>query len=154
MKIQVPQEHLDSILELYKPECRYLYDATLDFPKATGVFKLGDTYYTRERLAHMTSIEAQLCLNQLCYSAFGEWMSTKTLDHSIPFEEYLKKMKENMFIVDSRILFKMPIDSSKVLIGSIELMRLKKYDKIYLAILDYEFDDRKSKGQIKLALRL
>ena len=78
--MQVPQERLESVLELYKPDCQYLVEVTTKYPKAEGKFKLGDTYYTAIKLEHMTSIEAQLCVNQLCYSAFGEWLPEGRFD--------------------------------------------------------------------------
>ena len=44
---------------------------------------MGSTYYTTQKLEHMTSIEAQLCLNQLSYSAFGEWLPEGRLDEKV-----------------------------------------------------------------------
>ena len=103
MKMQVPEAKLDRVLELYKPDCRYLVEATTEYPKAEGRFRMGSTYYATQKVEHMTLIEAQLCLNQLCYSAFGEWLPEGRFDEKVSFDDYLELMKENMFIVESNI---------------------------------------------------
>jgi len=154
MKMQVPQERLESVLELYKPDCRYLVEATAEYPKAEGKFKLGDTYYTTRKLEHMTSIEAQLCLNQLCYSAFGEWLPEGRFDVTMTFEKYLELMKENMFIIDSNIRFRKPIPTNGEIQGVVELTKIKRHGNLYLAFLDYDLEQGKSKGNLELALKL
>ena len=115
--MQVPQERLLKVLELYKPECRYLIRADTEHPKANGIFRLGNTYYTSRKLTHITAIEAQLCLNQLCYAAFGEWLPQGRFDQTISFEKFLELMKENMFIVESNIRFRKPIPASEEVNG-------------------------------------
>ncbi len=153
MKTRVPKERLESVLELYKPDCRYLVEATVKYPKAEGRFKLGDTYYTTRKLEHMTTIEAQLCLNQLCYSAFGEWLLEGRFDEAMTFEEYLELMKENMFIIDSNIRFRKPIPTNGDIHGKIEVMKVKRHGNLYLAFLDYDLEQGKSKGKLELALK-
>ena len=157
MTMQVPKERLESVLELYKPGCRYLVEATVEYPKAKGKFKLGDTYYTTRKLEHMTSIEAQLCLNQLCYSAFGEWLPEGRFDEAMTFEDYLELMKENMSIIDAdirfRIRFRKPIPTNGDIQGQIELMKIKRRGDLYLAFLDYDLEQGKSKGKMELALK-
>ena len=154
MTMQVPQERLESVLELYKPDCRYLVEATAEYPKAEGKFKLGNTYYTTKKLEHMTSIEAQLCLNQLCYSAFGEWLPEGRFDEAMTFDDYLELMKENMFIIDSNIRFRKPIPTNGDIQGQIELMKIKRHGDLYLALLDYDLEQGKSRGKMELALKL
>jgi len=154
MKVQVPQARLGRVLELYKPDCRYLVEATTEYPKTEGRFKLGDTYYTTKKLEHMTSIEAQLCLNQLCYSAFGEWLPAGRFDETMTFELYLELMKENMFIIDSNIRFRKPIPTNGNIQGQIELMKIKRHGDLYLAFLDYDLEQGKSRGKMELALKL
>ena len=154
MKIQIPQERLERVLELYKHDCRYLIEANIEYPKADGKFKLDDTYYTSIKLEHMTSIEAQLCLNQLCYSAFGEWLSEGRFEEVMAFDKYLELMKENMFIIDSNIKFRKPIPTNGDIQGQIELIKIKRHDDLYLAFLDYELEQGKSKGKMELALKM
>src|SRR5574342_456781 len=110
--IEVSKEKLDRILALYTPNYRYLVQASVGHPNAEGQFKLQPTQYTSEPLHHMTSIEAQLCLNQLLYTAFGEWIPEGRFNVRIPFEQYLELMKENMFIIESGIRFRKPIQTN------------------------------------------
>ncbi|MBW2991830.1 hypothetical protein KY345_01290 [Candidatus Woesearchaeota archaeon] len=152
--MQIPQERLGKILELYKPECRYLVESSVNFPKAAGIFKIEDTYYTSQKLEHMTSIEAQFCLNQLSYAAFSEWTQKNRFENlDLPFEDYLWLMKENMFIVDSKIRFQKPISKDKEIPAIIELVNSRRIENLYLAFLDYNIED-KSKGRLELALKL
>jgi hypothetical protein len=153
MTMQVPQERLESVLELYKPECRYLVEATAEYPKAEGKFKLGNTYYTTRKLEHMTSIETQLCLNQLSYSAFGEWLPEGRFDKAMTFDDYLELMKENVFIIESNIRFRKPIPTNGDIQGQIELMKIKRHGELYLAFLDYDLEQGKSRGNMELALK-
>jgi hypothetical protein len=60
---------VDDVVGIYKPGYRYLKSAKISFGKkvvCNGEFKLGITEYM-EDLGHMTDVEAQLCLNQICY---------------------------------------------------------------------------------------
>jgi hypothetical protein len=152
--MQVPQERLTKVLDLYKPDCKYLIEANVDYPKADGRFKLGDTYYTARKMEHMTSIEAQLCLNQLCYTAFGEWVLQGRFEQAMPFEKFLELMKENMFIVNSTIGFRKPIPTNKEIQGQVELMKIKRHGGLHLAFLDYNLEQGKSRGNLELALKL
>ncbi|MDD5331853.1 MAG: FcoT family thioesterase [Candidatus Nanoarchaeia archaeon] len=152
--MQIPQERLNRTLELYKLDCMYLIEASIKYPKAEGKFNIGDTYYTTKKLEHMTSIEAQLCLNQLCYSAFGEWLPEGRFEQTINFEEFLELMKENMFIINSNIRFRKPIPTNEIIQGYIKLNRIKKYGNLYIAFLDYDLEQGKSMGKMELALKL
>jgi len=152
--MQVPQERLNKILEIYKPDCRYLVEANIAYPKAEGKFKLGEIFYATRPVEHLTSIEAQLCLNQLCFSAFGEWLPQGRFEEAMPFEKFLELMKENMFIINSTIGFRKPIPTNGEIQGQIELMKMKRHGGLYLAFLDYNLEQGKSRGNLELALKL
>ena len=148
------KEKLDKILEMYKPDCKYLVEVNSEYPKAQGKFKLNPTYYVINAFEHMTSIEVQLCLNQLCYSAFGDWFPEGKFEKKIYFDEYLELMKENMFIINSNIRFKKPIKTNKEILGQIKLTKTKTYGNLCLAFLDYDLEQGKSVGRLELALKL
>jgi len=152
--MKVPQERLERVLEIYKPDCRYLIETNIEYPKAEGRFKIGSTYYATQKLEHMTSIEAQLCLNQLCFSAFGEWFPAGRFDKTMTFDRFLELMKENTFVIDSHIRFKKSIPTDKEIQGQIELMRIRRHGNLYLIFCDYELEQGKSKGNLELALKL
>ena len=70
---KVPPLIVDKILnDIYdKPKYRYLKEVEIDYPVGRGRFKVGETGYM-SALGHLTSAEANLCINQLCYVFFGK----------------------------------------------------------------------------------
>lgn len=151
--MQVPQERLDNVLEIYKPDWRYLIEANVDYPKAEGKFRISGDAYTTKNVEHMTLLDAGACLNQLCFSAFGEWLSEGRFEETMPFERFLELMKENSFAIDAHIRFRKPIPTNREIQGQVELMKIKKRGGLYLAFLDYNLEQGKSKGSLELALK-
>ena len=153
---EVPQEKLEKILALYKPECRYLKSAELGSLKAEGMFEIGGTYYTNNcSVSHLTSVEMNLCLNQLAYVAFAEWIDHGEFENiNLEIEEYLLLMKDNMYIFECSVKFKDPIDTSKPFKAEMQFRQQKQKDNIHFVFLDYSFADGKAKGKIGLALTL
>jgi hypothetical protein len=152
MKVQ--QERINSILEIYKPDWRYLVEANVDYPKAIGKFLVYGEAYTTERVEHITVIDAGACLNQLCFSAFGEWFSEGRFERTMSFKKFFKLMKENMFVIDTNTRFRKPIPTNREIYGQVELTKIKKHEGLYLAFLNYNLEQGKSKGNLELALKL
>jgi len=154
--MQVPQHVLETVLNhLYKPECIYLTQAELDLLKATGKFEVGRTFYTKEPLEHLAEAEAKICLNQLAYVAFAEWIDRGEFEGiNLEFEEYLDLMKETMNIVESSIRFKQPIDTSKPFEITMQVRRHLQVGKNPLVYLDYKIAGGKAEGKIGLSLVL
>jgi len=90
----------------------------------------------------------------LCYSAFGEWVPEGRFQGTMPFEKFLELMKENMFIINSNIGFRKPISTDEEVQGQIELMKIKKHGSLYIALLDYNLEQGKSRGNLELAVKL
>ena len=152
-KMEGIKDRMDKVLKIYKSDCIFLREVDVDYPIGNGVFILGKTYYTNENLDHMTSIEAQLCLNQLSYVCFTEWILEgrfKGLE-DLSFEDYLRLMEENMLIIDSKIRFKKPIENGQI-IGQIEVTRIKKYGNLYITFLDFNLEG-KCFGELELVLK-
>jgi hypothetical protein len=154
--MQVSQERLERVLgNVYNPECVYLKKADLDLLKATGKFEVGRTFYTKEPLEHLADAEAKICLNQLAYVAFAEWIDRGEFEGiNIEFEEYLALMKEKMYIVESSIKFKEPIDTSKPFEIAMQVRRHLQVGKNPLVYLDYKIAGGKAEGKIGLSLVL
>ena len=142
----------DKVMNIYIPQCRYLKNVEMQSSKAIGQFQLSDTIYTLNKIHHMTSIEAQLCLNQLMFYAFGEWLSKGVQNYQIPLEQYVSMMESGMFILNSEIGFKNPIENTNSLVGTIELQRCKKIGTTFFSFLKYDIEQGKSFGNMKLAL--
>src|SRR5574342_717019 len=142
---QIPRTQIDEVLSLYKPECKYLKEAYASYPRAEGTFVLGPTHYTQMPLTHMTSIEGQLCLNQLLYAAFGRWVQEGRFP-TIPltYEHYLNLVKENMFIIETQIRFSEPISAAQPAIGHISLSRLRHRGNLVLAFVDHDIESGKA----------
>jgi hypothetical protein len=153
--MKVPQERMEKVLALYKPECRYLKSADLDLLKATGEFEISETFYTAEPLEHLAEAEAKMCLCQLAYVAFAEWIDAGEFESiNLEFDEYLELMKENMYIIESRIKFKNQIDTSKPFKLEMQFRQEKPFSNTRIARFDYSFADGKAKGEIWFALVL
>lgn len=149
----IPQSKLKRILDIYPSNCRYLAETDQEYPKAEGIFRIDKLFYTTEPFEHLSVIEALVCLNQLTYSAFGEWFSEGKFKEKIEFEKYLKLMKENMFIIEADIRFKQTILKEKEIKGELKLRKLAQQGNNLMGILEYDIENGKSIGSLKLALK-
>jgi hypothetical protein len=153
--MEVPQEFVDKVVEVYYPNYRYLKSADIDFPIAKGRFQLGQTEYM-ETLQHVTDIEAQLCLNQLAYVFFGNEIVNGRWPESgnISFDKFMALRKENMFIVESKKKFRRETDPRIPFSGHIELKRIKKQRDIYVAKIDFDLNEKACMGELSLVLKV
>jgi hypothetical protein len=152
--MKVPQELVDKVVQVYKSNYRYLKSAEVDFPIARGRFQLGETEYM-ETLQHMTDVEAQLCLNQLCYVFFGQGVIEKRWEglEDLTFDNYLNLRKEGMFIAESHKTFKKETNPREPFDGQIQLMKIRRHNNIYVAKLDFDLNCGASVGELSLVLR-
>ena len=152
--MRIPQELVDKVVAVYKPNYRYLKQADVDFPIARGTFQLGKTEYV-QTLQHLTDIEAQLCHNQLSYVFFGNeinlnrWNGLKDLT----FDDYLELRKEGMFIVESHKKFRKETNPEEPFEGIVRLTRSKTRGNIHLANLDFNLNNGACVGNLSLVLR-
>lgn len=152
--MRVSQELVDKVIEFYKPNYRYLREATVNYPFARGRFLLNETEYMTT-LQHVTDIEAQLCLNQLCYVFFAQgiadqqWESLK----SFSLDDFLGLRKEGMFIVESHKKFVRETNPAEPFNGQIELVRSRSINKGYFAKLRFNLNESASFGELSLVLR-
>ncbi len=104
--MRISQELIEKVIEVYKPNYRYLKEATVDYPFAKVRFMLGETEYVAT-LQHMTDVEAQLCLNQICYVFFAQGILDQKweLPKTFTLDDFLELRKEGMFIVESHKRF-------------------------------------------------
>ncbi len=152
--MKVPQERVDKVVILYKPNYRYLKDAEIDFPTARGRFQLGETEYC-ETLQHLTDVEAQLCLNQLSCVFFGQEIIEKRWGslEDLTFDQYLELRKENMFITESHKKFHRETNPRYPFYGQIQLMKIRRHGNLYVAKLGFDLNEGASMGELSLLLR-
>src|SRR3989338_8595631 len=128
--MKVPQETIDKVVALYKPNYRYLKEAEMNFPIARARFQLGETEYC-ETLQHLTDVEAQLCLNQLSYVFFGQGV----IDKRWKGLDYLELRKENMFVTESHKKFHRETNPMDPFYGQMKLMKIRRHGNVYVAKL-------------------
>jgi len=152
---EIDHKIIEKILEKYKPNYRYLKKAYISYPSCKAIFRIGETEYM-EDLCHLTDVEAQLCLNQLCYVFFSQIILDKKCKglENLSLEEYLNLEKENMFILESNKKFKNKINSKKDIKGEAQLMNLRKAGKAYIAKVRYSLEENSSYGYLILGLKI
>jgi len=149
--IEISSELIEKVLRPYKPECRFLKSASLDYPRISGVFLIGQTYYHTPTLKHATDIEIQLCLNQLLYAGVAEMMEKQ----SIPELEGLsfgELREENMLIVKSEKRFKKPIKTDREIFGEIGVDKWRSYGRLLVAQTNFQFENRSCFGNLELVI--
>ena len=152
--MKVPQETVDRVVVLYRPNYRYLKEAEIEFPIARGRFQLGETEYC-ETLQHLTDVEAQLCLNQLSYVFFGQGIIEKRWEglEDLTFDEYLELRKENMFVTESHKKFYRETNARDQFYGQMQLMKIRRHGNLYVAKLNFDLNEGASVGQLSLILK-
>lgn len=148
------QSKLEKVLRVYNPDCRYLQEAKLDFPRGEGKFRIPKPYYV-EGTGHFNAVEMMICYNQLAYGMLSEFGGRGLIKElgKIPFEQFLGWQLENCFIVGmDEVKFKRAIDTSKQIQGNIELKRVRKVGDLYVFNTSYDFENGRAKGNIDLAL--
>lgn len=151
--MRVSLDMLDKTLSIYKPNYRYLKDAEIDFPRGRGRFHIGETEYV-EALRHMTDVEAQLCLNQLCYVFFGQAVIENRHGNSgFTFDDYLDSRKDGMFITTSHKTFRRETNPEEPFYGHINLIKARKQGNIYVAKLSFDLNEAACIGELGLVLK-
>ena len=144
---------VEKVTALYAPPYRYLQDAHIDFPHANRRFFVEKTEYFAHQLDHVTDVEAQICLNQLCYATFAEAALTKKPEgFSSSLDEYFQK-SDVMVIVESRKRFTRKIDPRVPFIGGLAVERFRKQGSLYLASVDFSLDNGAASGNLLVALK-
>lgn len=148
----VDQQAVREILGFYTPGFRYLQSAETGFPRARGIFKINATEYV-EQLDHLTEIEAQLCVNQLCYVFFGvEAAAGRWAAEGMNKDSFFRLRKEGMFITASEKKFRRQIKPGSEFLGILSLQKIKKISSGHLAKLSFSFDGDACVGSLNLAL--
>lgn len=150
-------EVLGRVLNVYRPEWRYLLEASVEYPRCEGRFLVKESGYLvediRSKDEHLTDIEAQLCLNQLYFAFLGQGTIDGVFGQFGNFEQYMN-MRGEMVIVESLRRFKKPIPLGQNFQGTIELVRYKRLGSLYVAEMNYDLSDGSCIGYSKLAMKV
>ncbi len=128
-KYPVSRDLLDTILEPYKEECRYLKNAEFNLPESInlpeklknkdqgkwyiqGDFSIPESCYIDDT-GHFNSVEFNICYNQICYALIGYLLKNQLWDvmKNWDWETYKRYQLSNFLIVKFSSTFKKPINS-------------------------------------------
>jgi len=150
--MKIPKTTLNNILEVYKPNCRYLKDCEMNFPRAKGIFSIPKSAYV-ESTGHFNAAELIICYNQLAYSFFAESSKQGLIKEVgiIPLNKFKENQLKNYFIVEmDRIKFRKLINPENFE-GEIELKGIRKLRDILYLKTEYNFGNGSATGKINLA---
>ncbi len=142
---------INEILKIYNKNCRYINKTFIDENSAKSILNVYSTFHANERAYHLTVVEAQIALNQACYIASYYWMKEGIFPNmEYDLSSFIDSMKENMFIIDSSIKFKKQIYTGTQFNVEINLEKYKKFKNLFLAYVNFDFENHKAFGKLKL----
>ena len=157
--MQIPQPTIDTMLEAYKPECRYLVRAELEYPEATGLFKIPSTFYGNDcTLRHLAAVELVLCYNQLSYVMVAEALRNGQIEQlgTIPLEQFKQYQLEDSLIVGiDKLKFRKPVEASEFP-GRITVKRVspKRNGQLTFFKTEFDFGNRSHTGELNFVIKL
>ncbi len=153
--MKVSQDIIDKIVSIYLPSYRYLKEAEIDFPLGRGLFQIGQTEYYDGEVSHMTDVETQLCLNQLCYVLFNQEIANGRWDNlkNLTLDDFLDLRKENMFVTESHKKFRRETRVGAPFVGEINLNKVRRHGNLFIAHLDFDLNNGAAIGELSVALR-
>lgn len=157
VKMKVEQQTLDTVLNPYVPNCRYLIEAEVEYPIAQGKFLIPKSFYTSEGTGHFNAVELILCYNQLGYVLFADAFQKGQIAGlgKLELGEFKKLQLQNVLIVGmDDIRFRRVIDPTQPFTGLIRVNQIvpKKQNTLYFAKTEYDFENGKQTGTIDVVL--
>ncbi|MGD1808687.1 FcoT family thioesterase [Dapis sp. BLCC M126] len=169
---RVNQDLLQTILEPYKEECRYLKNAEFNFPESInfpeklknndrviwylqGDFAIPESCYIDDT-GHFNSVEFNICYNQLFYVLIGYLVKHKLWDvmGNWDWETYKHYQLSNFLIVKFASKFKKPINSDKFH-GTLSINKYSARKNLIILKTSCSFDDENegwSEGDVTIAV--
>lgn len=111
-------ELLADILEVYRPECRYLKTASAEKRDSAvtgrGEFSIPEPFYI-DATGHFNAVEFNICYNQLAYFALAKCVTDGMLGPlgGWTLAEYRERQLPSFLIVQLASRFKRPVHSPK-----------------------------------------
>ena len=144
---------IDSALDAYKPEFRYLQEAELKFPEIKGKFSIPKSGYIQDT-GHLNAAELLICYNQLAYTFIAEAGRRELIPELGALSE--RKFKEyqlnNMLIFGiNNARFRKPI-KPRDFEGKIVLDKTRRNGKNLFFRTNYDFGQGSFTGEVDLAL--
>lgn len=149
--MKIPQETIDSILEIYNPDCRYLKNAELDFPIARGRFSIPSSFYI-EDTGHFNAVELLICYNQLAYSFFAEAGRLGLMKEVgvVPLDKFRENQLGKYLIAKTnKMKFRREINPREFE-GAMELRDVKRMKNNLFFRTNFDFNNGSASGEITL----
>lgn len=154
---------LSKVLEPYKPNCRYLKRAFVEYPgragrslvAAWGEFSIPESCYIMDT-GHFNSVEFNICYNQLTYYLLAECALHRLLAPALDwdFEEYQRRQLPDCLIVEFSSLFRRQMKAARFY-GTLEFNQVTAKRKAVFIKTTCQFSDgeaQKSEGSVLLAI--
>lgn len=138
----VRQEILDTMLQPYYPECRYLKESELNFPTMHSKFSISKTFYGAQS-GHFNATEMMMCYNQMAYTFIAASVEEGLIESAgtIPLEKFIEYQMANCLMARiGNIKFKSQINP-KNFYGEITLKKYPTRGKNLFATTDFSFYD-------------
>lgn len=158
--MEIPAERIGKLLEIYRPEWRFLKLASADFPSAEAWFKIGETPYASRPLEHITELEMHACINQAGYAAFSQWMDEGRIGGiHIPFDDFYMLANRRRLVIECRALktpqsIASPVKKKPIAHGKLTLGKYRKIGELYLARADFDMDYGKDMRKLEYVISL
>ncbi|NQU79346.1 hypothetical protein HQ545_06285 [Candidatus Woesearchaeota archaeon] len=157
-KMNVNRATIDTVLEAYRPESRYLVASELEYPEITGQFRIKSSFYAFEETGHLNAVDLFLCYNQLSYVLLAESGRMGLIEklRLFPIEQFKQHQLSDCLIVGmTDVRFKRPIPSDEFE-GHIRLVKttVKSAKGLYFFRTTYDFGHGAATGTVDLALRI
>lgn len=152
----VSQEHIREVLAIYREPYRFLREAYQEYPRARGVCLIGETPYTTEPIEHVAAHEGLWCMYQLAYAAFPQWIGEGRFPGlRFSLREFVGYQNEHMKLVESAttIRFREEMTKEEPLQLSAELRGCRRQQDSWFAIVEYQIEQGKADGTLKLVLK-
>ena len=152
---QIDSSLIKKVLELYKPEYRWLKTASEQYPLFNAIFEVQRGTYSVLPFEHLTNTETELCLNQFAYVSIAHMVqSSHEKFKKYPLKKFYELQKEGAWVFESNKRFKKIIDNGKKFHGKLIFKNIKRMKNLLIIKTDFEFENKSYFGTLGLASKI
>jgi len=161
--IQVSDRLVAKTLEPYKPECRYLKSAVVEYAKddpfahlsMRGKFSIPESCYIADT-GHFNAVEFNICFNQLAYTIVAACIENRVLPvfNHLTLDEYHRRQLGHFLIVSLQSRFSSQINA-RDFEGTIHAQHMNELRGTVVFHTTCEFTDSlsgRARGKVTLAM--
>lgn len=148
---EITPRQIYEVTKNYRPECRFLKSAQIEYPVIQGKFLVGKSFYHVPSLKHATDVEIQLCLNQLAYAGILQLIESQSVQELAGLD-FSRLRGEGMLITESKKRFRKPISTGREFSGHLDIEEWRDFGNIVVARTKFDFENRSCFGNLELVL--